>query len=70
MSNTDTDGGKPWYASKTIWGGLLAVVGPAAALLFKAQLPAEFLDAIAAALAAVGGAIAIWGRASATTAIK
>lgn len=71
MSNTDnSEGGKPWYASKTVWGGLLAVVGPVAAVIFKHQLPAEFLDAIAASLASIGGAVAIWGRFTATTSIR
>ena len=64
---------KAWYQSKTVWGALIAVLAP----LFQVvglNLPAGFETELAQGLAtvagAVGGLIALYGRLSATSAIR
>lgn len=65
---------KPWYLSKTIWGGVLAALVGALGL-FGLGFPADFVSgvtddvvrSIEAGVALVGGALAIWGRVKAVT---
>ena len=67
------DGAKPWWASKGVWGGIVAalcgllaafgVLSPEQSDAAQASLP----EALAAAGAAVGGLLAVWGRVSAKT---
>lgn len=60
---------KQWYASKTVWGGILAIVGGLAGLfgvvISEADI-AELSDALAvlgpAVASLVGGIGAIYGR--------
>lgn len=65
---------KAWYASRTIWGAILAGVAPIVALLFRSSIDAATVDQAASALAAIGGgvgaAIAIYGRIKAGKAIR
>ena len=63
---------KDWYASTTVWGGLIAAFSPFfAPLLTHAgiTMTPELQASIAAALAAIGGVVAIIGRMRATTQI-
>lgn len=73
MSVTPPADTKPWYASVTIWGSILAIAAPVASLVFKlnvdAQTTSDMANWLAGAGALVGGLIAIWGRLRATTAI-
>ncbi|WP_062208216.1 hypothetical protein [Aureimonas sp. AU12] len=59
---TDT---KEWWKSKTVWGGLVALIG-ALGGLFGLELDGATQDELAAALAiaasAVGALVAILGR--------
>jgi hypothetical protein len=64
---------KQWYLSKTVWGGLLAMA--ASALQLKGlQLGASdqsaLADSIVSITGALGGILAVYGRVTATTAIK
>lgn len=65
---------QPWYASKTIWGGVLAIALPLAATLLHVNVTDADTQQIAALLAGagglVGGAIAIYGRIKATKTIS
>lgn len=73
MSDTDTDtvlDGKPWYASKTIWGGIIAAAAPFIGLALHFQIDPDLAQAVAAALASVGGVVAIVGRVKATGPIQ
>ncbi|WP_449246283.1 hypothetical protein [Desulfarculus baarsii] len=71
MSENQTET-KPWYQSKTIWGGVvsfIAVVGG----LFGLNMNADEQTAVTEGLMAVGGLIGvgmtIWGRLSASKGI-
>ena len=63
---------KPWYASRTIWGSivaLLAAVASAFGVEIDQQLQTSFVET-ALQLVAVGGSVlAVFGRISATTMI-
>lgn len=65
---------KPWYASKGVWGSVLAIVLPGLALANKqlGWLPAD-QDEIATLIAnfggVVAGVIALYGRITATAVI-
>ena len=63
------DGVKSLFASKTFWGGLIAVVAGILGF-FGYQLGSEdqaaIIEAGSAIAAAVGGVIAIWGRVKAS----
>jgi hypothetical protein len=63
MSETTT---KPWYASKSIWGALVAVLASIAGAIWGLDLSAENQEAIVGAITgivgALGGAYAIYGR--------
>ena len=58
---------KPWYQSKTIWAGILAVLF-AAYDAFRANLGPAF-PAIPEFVYGLLGALGIYGRASATTTV-
>lgn len=64
---------KAWYHSKTIWGAMLAIGAPLFNV-FGFDVPGEVqnqLADIAVTLAgAIGGLIALYGRLSATKALK
>ena len=71
MNETLTDE-KKWFASKGVWGGIVAVLAGILALFGFSVSPAEQANVVelASGLAAsIGGAIAIWGRIVATKAI-
>lgn len=56
---------KPWYLSKTVWGGVLAIAASLANLAglgISSLEQAELADHMTALLAAAGGIIAIAGR--------
>ncbi|SMD10937.1 hypothetical protein [Rhizobium sp. RU36D] len=60
---------KLWYQSKTIWGGLIAVLAAAARLAgleIGADIQAELVDAAMTLAGAIGGLLAIYGRLAAT----
>jgi hypothetical protein len=59
---------KNWYMSKTVWGGLVAILASCANLLGLDIAPDEqsgLVDGVTALAAAAGGLVAIWGRISA-----
>jgi hypothetical protein len=64
---------KQWYYSKTIWGALLAV-GSSALQIKGLQIgPADqstIVDSAVSIAGAVGGLLAVYGRVTASTAIK
>ena len=63
---------KPWYASRTIWGSiiaLLAAVASAFGVEIDQQMQTTFIES-ALQLVAIGGSIlAVFGRMTATTQI-
>lgn len=64
---------KKWYASKTVWGGLIAVASATAGLFgvyIDEQTQAQITDLALVGAGAVGGLIAIWGRIKADKEIK
>jgi hypothetical protein len=74
MSNTSTPAGtKPWYASVTIWGSIIAIAAPLAGAVFHHDIDAstqsDLANWLAGAGTLVGGGIAIWGRLRARTTI-
>lgn len=59
---------KPWYQSKTIWGGVIAVgaaVGGAFGLHIDASTQAGIIDACVVLGGGVGGLLSIIGRVTA-----
>lgn len=61
---------KDWYASSTVWGGILAVVAPIAGSLLHREIDSDLINQLSVALAAIGGVVAIIGRMRATTVIQ
>ena len=64
---------KAWYTSKSVIGGLVAVLAGAAGLLgyqVAEADQAQIVDAVIAVSSVVGGLIAVYGRVTATKAIK
>ena len=64
---------KKLYESKTVWGGVIVVLATVAGLFgFEVDntTQAQIVDYILAAVTAVGGLLAIWGRARASKTIK
>jgi len=56
---------KPWYASRTIWGALVAVAASLAGLAGNtvgAADQAQIADALVQAIGAGGALLAIYGR--------
>lgn len=64
---------KPWYQSKTVWGGLVAL-GAAIAGLGGLHVAPATQDAVATALldtaAAIGALVAIYGRLAADKTLR
>lgn len=64
---------KAWYQSKTVWGGLVALVGAAAGLI-GIQIDAATNEALVLSLtsgaSAVGAILAIYGRLSAEVRLR
>lgn len=64
---------KNLFASKTFWGGVIAVLAGILGVFgytLAADDQAALIDGGAAVAAAIGGGIAIWGRIRATKKIK
>lgn len=63
--------GKGFFSSKTVWGGLIALVPLADSLLAQfGILPTGTInEATAAIVSAAGALLAIWGRVKATKSI-
>ena len=63
---------KPWYASKTIWGSIIALIAAVASAFgveMDQQMQTTFIES-ALQLVAVGGSImAVFGRMTASTII-
>ena len=56
---------KNWWASRTVWGGLIALIAGALGVFGYTLLPedqAALIDGRSALAASLGGIIAIWGR--------
>ncbi|HSV28624.1 MAG TPA: hypothetical protein VLL76_03670 [Candidatus Omnitrophota bacterium] len=65
--------GKPWYTSRAIWGGILAMLAPVLALAGYQVTEAdqhEIINLLVAVAEAVAGMMAIVGRVGATSVIK
>lgn len=64
---------KAWWASKTIWGGLITLLSVVLSVLGY-QMTTEdqeiLVAAITAIMGSVGGLLAIWGRVKASKPIK
>lgn len=64
---------KAWWASKTIWGGLITLLSVVLSVLGY-QMTTEdqeiLVGAITAIMGGVGGLLAIWGRVKASKPIK
>lgn len=63
------DGNQPWYASKTVWGGIVALLaGVAAAFGYVVDeaVQVDTATAITAFASAIGGLVAVYGRIKAT----
>lgn len=61
---------KPWYLSKTVWGGLVAVAASMAHLAGLTIGPEDqelLAAALAETVATAGGLLAIYGRIAATS---
>jgi hypothetical protein len=64
---------QPWYVSKGVWGGLVALIAAGAGLLHYTISPADqqsLIDALTAAGGALGSILAIYGRITATKQIS
>lgn len=68
----DMDESKSWYASKAIWGGVVAILSGVAGVFGYAVSPddqTQLASILAAVGATVGGAAAIFGRIKASKSI-
>lgn len=64
---------KPWYLSRGIIGGVVAVIAAIAGAFGHTVAPADqaaLIDALADIGGAAGGILAIYGRAKAKTVVK
>lgn len=64
---------KKWYASKTVWGGAIAVIAGIAGafgIAVGVEDQAVIAESITAIAGAVGGLIAVYGRIKADRRIK
>lgn len=64
---------KSWLASRTVWGGIVAVLAAVAGLFglpIDAGTQAQLIETLVAVAGGVGGLLAIWGRVKADKAIK
>jgi hypothetical protein len=60
---------KAAIASKTVWGGIIALLGPVAVPILDTigmNVPSQWQPIVAGASSIVGGLLAIYGRVSAT----
>jgi hypothetical protein len=67
------DGIKTWYQSKTVWGALIAVAASLAQVAgvdLTPEIQSDLADLAIAFGGAIGGALSIYGRISADTAIR
>ncbi|MDH0615336.1 MULTISPECIES: hypothetical protein [unclassified Agrobacterium] len=67
------DSSKAWYQSRTIWGALIAVFAPLfsiAGLDLPAGMEGELAEGLVTVAGGIGGLIALYGRLSATRAIR
>jgi hypothetical protein len=64
---------KAWYQSRTIWGALVAVFAAlfsVAGLDLPAGLHGELAEGLVTVAGGIGGLVALYGRLSATRAIR
>lgn len=64
---------KNWYMSKTVWGGVVAILASCSHLLgveIGLDDQSGLVDGLTALATAVGGLVAIWGRISATKRLR
>lgn len=64
---------KNWYLSKTVWGGVVAILASCGNLFGLDIAPEDqsgVVDGLTALAAAIGGLFAIWGRISARTRLR
>lgn len=61
MTNTDQPVayGKPWYTSRTIWGGIIGIGSSAAAMLFGYQASGADINQIIDSMTKVGEGVAV-----------
>jgi hypothetical protein len=69
MTDTTTipaDDGKPWYASKTIWGALITAGSLIGGIVFHKTLPPgdqqQLVDIITGMISSASTILTIWGR--------
>ena len=64
---------KPWYQSKTIWGGVVTVLAIVVNVVFKRAIDehtqTQIVDTITGIAAGVGGLVSIYGRVKAEKSI-
>lgn len=64
---------KNWYMSKTVWGGVVAILA-SCSHLFGVDIASDdqsgLVDGLSALATAAGGLVAIWGRISATKRLR
>lgn len=64
---------KTWYMSKTVWGGVVAILASCANFLgldVTHEEQSGLVDGLTALAAAAGGLLAIWGRISARARLR
>lgn len=64
---------KPWYFSRTVWGALVAIaasVGGAFGIMLGDVEQSTLTDAILQIVGAIGAVIALYGRLSASQALR
>lgn len=67
------DESKGWYASKAVWGGIVAVGASVAGVFGYSIAPADQEQIVLAATGVagiIGGLVSIYGRIKATKAVK
>jgi hypothetical protein len=61
---------KPWYQSKTVWGGfitVLAIIAGQFGILIDGNIQQQLIDLFLNGAALLGSALAIYGRLKAVT---
>lgn len=64
---------KKWYMSKSVWGGMIAVVAAVAGAfgyMLSPEDQASLTDAAVVVAGAVGGVLAVYGRVKAEKMVK
>lgn len=64
---------KPWWQSKAVWGGLIALLAGIAGAFGYAVSPdeqAKIAEAVVAVAGGVGGLVAVYGRVKARSQIE